>query len=139
MGREVRVIVTGCREWRCEALAERVVARMVKRYGYDLVIVHGAAPGVDHAFDLAALKYRVRREPYPAEWIHHGAAAGPIRNGRMVKAGARFVLAVHRFLANSKGTKDCVRQAMAAGIPVYLIDSEDAEPRRLDALEPAGG
>jgi hypothetical protein len=49
----------------------------------------------------------------------------------MIRAGAELCIAVHRFLANSRGTKDCVRQAIAAGIPTYLIDSEAALPRRL--------
>jgi hypothetical protein len=31
----------------------------------------------------------------------------------------------------SKDTKDCVRRAIAANIPTYLIDSDKAEPRRL--------
>ena len=38
-----------------------------------------------------------------------------------------------RSLATSKGTKDCVRQALAAGIPVYLIEDERAVPRRIEA------
>jgi hypothetical protein len=40
-------------------------------------------------------------------------------------------IALHRFLATSRGTKDRVRRALEAGIPTYLIDSEKAEPRRL--------
>ena len=31
----------------------------------------------------------------------------------------------------SNGTKDCVRQAIAAGIRVYLIDGDDAAPKRI--------
>src|SRR5262249_54603606 len=31
----------------------------------------------------------------------------------------------------SKGTKDCARRAIAAGIPTYLIDSGRAEPGRV--------
>jgi hypothetical protein len=31
----------------------------------------------------------------------------------------------------SKGTKDCVRQSLAAGIAVWLIDSEEVIPTRL--------
>jgi hypothetical protein len=39
---------------------------------------------------------------------------------------------VHRFLGNNRGTKDCVRTPLAAGITVYLIDSYKAVPHRLN-------
>jgi hypothetical protein len=51
----------------------------------------------------------------------------------MVAAGADMCVAFHRFLSGSKGTNDCVRRAIEAGIPTYLIDSEAAAPRRLSA------
>ncbi len=70
---------------------------------------------------------------YPANW-DLGKAAGPIRNAEMVAAGADMVIAVHRFLPNSKGTKNCVSLALKAGIPVYLIDSEDGEPTKLETI-----
>jgi hypothetical protein len=54
----------------------------------------------------------------------------------MVDAGAGVCIAVHRFLMNSKGTKDCARQAIEAGIPTYLIDSDEAKPKRLLADDP---
>jgi hypothetical protein len=33
----------------------------------------------------------------------------------------------------SRGIKDCIRRALEAGIPTYLIGSEEAQPRRLRA------
>jgi hypothetical protein len=51
----------------------------------------------------------------------------------MVRLGADLCIAVHGFIANGRGTKDCVRKALAAGIRVYLIDSEEAVPRRIRA------
>jgi hypothetical protein len=62
----MRVIITGDRGWDCDELARRVVARLVTRYGRDgLVLVHGAASGVDSAFDRAGIFARVQREPHP--------------------------------------------------------------------------
>jgi len=58
--------------------------------------------------------------------------AAPARNREIVEAGADLCIAHHRTLETSKGTKDCVRQALAAGILVYLIDSEEAIPRRIE-------
>jgi hypothetical protein len=75
-------------------------------------------------------------EAHSADWDRLGNRAGPIRNGEMVAAGAGLCLALHRFLANSRGTKDCIRQAIAAGIPAYLIDSDAAVPRRLREGDP---
>lgn len=143
-----RVLVTGCRKWDCHGLAERVVARLKARYGPALLLVHGACPtGVDAAFDIAAAGSEVLRETYPADWSNiqrpgalvrrradgslYDAKAGPARNAAMVASKPAFVLAVHRDLAGSRGTKDCVGTALDAGIAVYLLDSDDAEPRRI--------
>jgi hypothetical protein len=101
------------------------------RYGQDRIVVHGDATGVDVSFGTAAKGLGLSVEAHPAAWEEQGDAAGPIRNSEMVRAGSDLCIALHRFLANSRGTKDCVRQAIAAGIPVYLIDSEKAVPRRL--------
>ena len=145
----MRVIVTGSRSWYCPALAELVVGRLIARHGPDLVIIHGAAPGVDQAFSDAAEEMGVMVEPHPAQWaeIHHpravvrrdrngipyDSAAGPRRNEAMVRMGAGLCLAVHRNIRSSKGTRDCARQAIAAAIPTWLIDSDEANPVRLRA------
>jgi hypothetical protein len=126
-----------------------VVNRLVARYGPGLVIVHGRAAGIDASFVQACDDLGVQQEPYPALWKDVNAPgavirrdrygrqcnanAGPDRNVEMVAAGAEMCIAFHRFLMGSRGTKDCVRRAIAAGIPTCLIDSEKAEPRRLRA------
>ena len=56
-----------------------------------------------------------------------------LRNREMVEAGADLCIALHRSIETSKGTKDCVGQAVAAGIPVYLVEDERAIPRRVQA------
>jgi hypothetical protein len=45
-----------------------------------------------------------------------------------VQAGADLCIALHRSFETSKGTKDCVHLALVAGIPVYLIEEEQAIP-----------
>jgi hypothetical protein len=130
----VRVLISGDRNWRCGALARRIVARLVDRIGADLVVVHGGASGVDGAFAEACDLRDATHEPHVADWQKHGKKAGPLRNQEMIDAGADFVIAVHRSLAWSRGTRDCIERALATGIPVYLIDAEDAEPRRLRAI-----
>lgn len=132
----MRILVTGDRFWNCHQLAAEVIRRLVQRYGPDIVIVHGDATGVDESFATAAKGLGVSVEAHPAAWDRLGKRAGPIRNGEMVRAGADLCIAVHRFVFNSKGTKDCARQAVEAGIPTYLIDSEKAMPKRLLADDP---
>jgi len=47
--------------------------------------------------------------------------------------GADLCIALHRSITTSTRTKDCVRQALAAGIPTFLVEDERAIPRRIDA------
>src|SRR3954451_6153310 len=145
----MRIIVTGDRNWYAPDLAEQVLNRLMVRYGPGLVIVHGAATGIDRSFAEACGDLGVEQEAHPARWDEldhpeavirydkrnrpYNANAGPIRNAEMVAVGAEMDLAFHRALSASKGTKDCARRAIAAGISTYLIASEAAEPKRLQS------
>ena len=129
----MRILITGCRHWRCYDLADHVLKRLLARYGPDLVVVHGGAPGVDQAFNMAGRKLGIAIEPHVAYWKGLGNIAGPARNREMVEAGTDLCIALHRSIETSNGTKDCVRQALAAGIPVYLIEDERGFPRRIQA------
>ena len=120
----MRVIVTGDRHWAALDLAEDILKRLLAKYGPNLTIVHGGATGVDNAFAEACRKLGVADEPHVANWKGMGKLAGPVRNREMILAGASLCIALHGSLAASKGTKDCVRQAIHAGIPTYLIDSD---------------
>lgn len=127
----MRVLVTGCRRWYIPDVAEVVVARMIARYGPGIVIVHGDAEGIDRSFREACEELGITHEPHPARWDLHGKAAGPLRNAEMLATGVEMVVAFHRDLDHSRGTGDCVRQALALGVPTYLCDDETATPRRL--------
>jgi hypothetical protein len=145
----MRVIITGDRNWYAPELAAEVVRRLLVRYGPDLVIAHGGAPGIDWSFTQACGDLGAKVEVHPARWDHldvpgavirqnkdglrYNANAGPIRNAEMVAAGAGMCVVFRRFLARSQGTKDCARRAIEVGIPTYLIDSKAARPRRLRA------
>lgn len=123
----MRILVTGSRHgWDHEELSQAlhaVVDEMldygVYIYGVDdpMVLVHGAAPGVDTQAALIwenELKQAV--EPHPAHWNEYGRRAGPLRNQEMVDSGINLCLA---FLdPESRGTKDCVERAEKAGITV---------------------
>jgi hypothetical protein len=51
----------------------------------------------------------------------------------MVKTGIDLSVASHRSIETSKGTKDSVLQALAAGIPTYVVEDARGVPRRLEA------
>jgi hypothetical protein len=147
----MRIIVTGDRNWYASDLAEQVINRLLVRYGPGLVIVHGGATGIDRSFAEACGELGVEQEAHPANWEEmdhpeavirydkrnrpYNANAGPIRNAKMVAEGAGMCLAFHRAISACKGTKDCARRAIAAGIPTYLIDSDAAAPKRLRAAD----
>jgi hypothetical protein len=82
----MRILVTGDRHRRCNDLAEQTVNRVLARYGPDLVIIHGGAPGVDNAFATACRKLGIVAEPHVADWRGLSNVAGPARNQAMVEA-----------------------------------------------------
>jgi hypothetical protein len=131
----MRILVTGDRHWRCDDLAEQVLTRLLVRYGPGMVVIHGGGPGVDQSFSEACRDLGILVEPHLADWKGLGNVAGPARNREMVQSGVDLCVALHRTIQTSKGTKDCIRQAIAAGIPVYLIENDQAIPRRLEARD----
>lgn len=135
-----RVIVTGDRGWPCYALAERVVERLLARHGAGLVVVGGDGPGVDLAFRAACEGLGVEFEPHSvAVGAFALAGGGPghfdrqvgDRNREIVDAGADLALVFHRYLKGSKATADLARRCLDAGIPVWVVESEAGEPRRI--------
>lgn len=120
-----RILITGSRYFADVALAERTVHDVLHElearfsiYPHEIVVVHGGAKGADTVVgDLFAAAGCVV-EVHRADWQRHGRAAGPIRNQRLVELGADVVLAFPATTQPSVGTRDCVRRARAAHIPV---------------------
>lgn len=124
----MRILVTGSRDWSDGP----AVYQAIDQYAYEigpteqLTIVHGDCPtGADRIAKQWALEHDSRgvyEEPHPALWDIDGyPQAGPMRNQRMVDLGADICLAFP--LDGSRGTRDCMRRAKAAGIPVLEIPS----------------
>lgn len=95
----------------------------------EVVVVHGGARGADTlAGDfvsqaksyLKEVGYSMREEIHKADWDNVGKHAGPIRNQRMVDLGADVCLAFPA--KDSVGTRDCVRRAKRAGIPIEVYN-----------------
>src|SRR4030095_1068533 len=124
----MRLLVTGSRNWTDSDTIRTAIAKAIGDHPYskklgEIVIVHGDSPGADQIAKLWALSLDgiMTQEAHPADWATHGKAAGPIRNQEMVDAGADVCLAFP--LGESRGTRDCMRRAETAGIPV--INYED--------------
>jgi YspA, cpYpsA-related SLOG family len=82
---DMRILISGDRHWRCNDLAEQIVSRLLARYGPNLIIIHGAAPGVDESFAAACREMGVAAEPHVADCKGLGNVAGPARNRQMVE------------------------------------------------------
>jgi hypothetical protein len=107
----MRIIVTGGRDFDDY---DRVFWALLRYVGKNPTIVHGDAAGADTLAKHAARALGLPCEAHKANWKEHGPMAGGIRNAQMIDAGADGVLA----FPGGKGTRNCVRLALAANIPV---------------------
>lgn len=115
----LRILITGSRNWTDRGMIRRALCRAGRDAGahpQETTVVHGGAPGADTIAGEVAAEFGCRVEVHPADWDRYSKAAGPIRNAGMVTAGADLCLAFP--IGESRGTRDCIRQARLAGIPV---------------------
>ena len=111
------VLVCGDRNWDDEETMENFIRHLPK----DTTIIHGNCRGADKMAGRLGVKYRLEVIPFDAKWDIYGRAAGPIRNKRMLDEGKPdIVVAFHRDITKSKGTKDMVRQAEKHGVEVII-------------------
>jgi hypothetical protein len=114
-----RLLITGTRYGWDEEVLRGVLARtyteMIDEPDEPVLLVHGAAPGVDTQVARIWEEMGQPTEAHPADWSI-GKKAGPLRNLEMVALGADVCLA---FVApDSRGTVHCAGAAEEAGIPV---------------------
>lgn len=79
--------------------------------------------GADAIAHRWALRHKDEVEvvPYPADWTKHGLAAGPLRNQAMLdEQKPALVIA----FPGNKGTRDMVRRARAAHIPLWIVPAK---------------
>jgi hypothetical protein len=123
----MRVIIAGERQWNSQPLAENVIRRLAKRYG-TVTIVYGGECGIDHSFSLACWKLGVEMDCVLLDYAHAGDRR--FQNREMVRRGAGLCLVFHRAVLD-EDSRDLAQQAIAAGIPTWLIDNEEGRPRRI--------
>jgi catechol 2,3-dioxygenase-like lactoylglutathione lyase family enzyme len=127
--RAFRVLVTGSREW-VDIVSPRVVLFHVlfvvtqgQRPAALPVLFHGGARGLDRIAAAIWGNWHYPLRPFlvtQSEWSTQGKRAGHLRNGKMVAARPDVCLAFP--IRKSPGTRNCIAQAEAAGIPTITIE-----------------
>jgi hypothetical protein len=120
-----RVLFTGSRDWGSRhdqaQITNDVLDTLRQAHGLSLLVIHGDAPGLDSLVDERCQQLGIDRVRFPANWKGRNLSAGPVRNVMMLDVGSPDeVRAFHPFISRSKGTKHCVEQARARGIPVVM-------------------
>lgn len=92
---------------------------------YPDMLIEGGATGADTLCRLWAESRGIQVVTMKANWSVHGRAAGPRRNGEMVRL-ARALAAVGWHVQvvafpGGSGTEGCVSQALKAGLSVQRV------------------
>lgn len=124
----MKVLVTGSRRWVDEKPVWAALS-MIDAIEGRHEIVHGdqerwdeklgRRTGLDRLAARLAVSMGWSQNPFPAEWVRLGKAAGRSRNQKMVDYGADVCLAFP--LEGSVGTWDCMDRASRAQIPVVVV------------------
>jgi len=117
-----RILVTGSRNWTDEYAVKQQLKNiwLSFRNADDVLVVGDCPTGVDKIARECWEFQKLPVEVHKADWNKHGRAAGPIRNQEMVDSvidvGIAFIL------GESRGTRDCLRRAKKAGIPMTVFE-----------------
>jgi hypothetical protein len=117
----MKVLICGDRAWKNRESIRTVIEGLITNYG-EIEIVEGECTGADTIARKIAQELEIPFHCYPAQWKKYGDAAGPIRNQQMInREHPDMVIAFHGYIEKSKGTKDMVSKARAAGIQTYIV------------------
>jgi hypothetical protein len=114
----MKVLITGGRTYSDDAMVYNALCYLPK----GTIVIHGGARGADTLAGDAARELGFEVWEYPAQWDKYGKSAGLIRNRQMLDLKPDLVIAFHEDLEESKGTWDCMSEAMDRDIPVIYIN-----------------
>lgn len=128
----MKILVTGGRDFSAMEDLEKCLDYFNEKCAQEsipLFIGHGDAKGADFYAKLWAVNNNVPQTPYPADWVTHGKAAGPIRNSQMLSL---FQPDLCVACPGGNGTADMVKKCLKAGVPVlqltdFLTQIKEAE------------
>ena len=114
----MKILICGDRHW----TDRKIIFDTLRPYAQDdLTIIHGGANGADTIGGKAARAYGAKVIQHLAKWNEHGRKAGPIRNKKMLDEHPDLVIAFHDDIDRSKGTKNMVSIARAAGVKAIVV------------------
>lgn len=129
----MRVLVCGGRDFKDIKLLNDSLSKFRRERGLD-VVIEGDAPGADRMAGYWARKNRIHNEKFAADWddlvtppvvirkrpdgSKYNAAAGPVRNEKMLVSGRPDVVIAFR---GGTGTADMIKRARGVGIEVIEI------------------
>jgi len=114
-----RLLVCGDRNYSDQDMMYEVL----KQFDTNTVIIHGNCKGADKIAGNIAETLGMTVLKFPALWEKYGRAAGPIRNKQMIDEGCpTLVIAFHKDIDSSKGTKNMIKQASDCELLVILYE-----------------
>lgn len=138
-----KVLVTGDRNYNdretisytLKSLLNQENSELYKWKGSNITLIEGECRGADLitteiflqiAKEYLKLDFKVERYPVTKEdYCLYGRKAPILRNQKMINEGKPdIVIAFHKNVENSKGTKDTINRALNKKLPVILIYSE---------------
>ena len=132
----MKVIVCGDRKWgvteegastsevelaASQRRSTRVRIELLAREDAHVEVIVGGANGADSHARLDARALNLDVTVVMAQWDRYGKGAGMKRNQEMLDFKPNLVIAFHRDLLKSKGTRHMVTIARKAGVPVEVI------------------
>lgn len=107
-----KVLICGARDWDSPDAIEREILMLVRRHGTQkLLVITGGATGADSLGASLARKHNIHVAEVMALWNTRYRGAGPQRNQVMLDLDPDEVIAFHKSIKASKGTKDMVSRA----------------------------
>lgn len=117
--KEVKILFSGDRDWTDIAAVRRAFDHFQPTH-----VIEGGQRGLDVMSGAVAKERGIPLTEMKADWTSFGPAAGPIRNGQMLDLWPDKVVAFHNNYKKSKGTRNCVDQALKREIEVWMVTSE---------------
>ena len=113
------ILICGDRNWQNKDKIKEFLMELKLKCN-NFKVINGACRGADKMSSQVCKELNIVCQEVPANWATYGKVAGPRRNKMMLDLKPDLVIAFHNDIENSKGTKDCVREAKKRNIEVKL-------------------